>query len=175
MSRQQAQHLKNSMQNLQTQIAAKKHRNVKGQGYRSQFGTTRPSEADLMAQPALLAMVADNQYASVAELLRRGREEAGSESQKTFAISKQGKLDQLYKSTSPTSSKHGKSPPRPEMRIAQNQLSQLDMYNPYRSGNDTKDIAINKSLTSLQRHEVELGRQLDSYFHHKISTKNNII
>ena len=87
MSRQQAQHLKNSMQNLQTQIAAKKHRNVKGQGYRSQFGTTRPSEADLMAQPALLAMVADNQYASVAEPLRRGREEAGSESQKTFAIS----------------------------------------------------------------------------------------
>ena len=102
-------------------------------------------------------MVSDNQYASVAELLKRGREEAGSrESQKTFAISKQGKLDKLFKSNSPTSSKHSPSF-RPEMRqLAQNQLSQLEMYNPYKS----TDSTTNKSLSSLRgiNEAADVGR-----------------
>jgi len=68
------------MQNLQSQMTAKKQRNLKGQGYRSQFGTNRPSDANLMDNQAMSLMVSDNQYASVAELLKRGREEAGSDS-----------------------------------------------------------------------------------------------
>jgi len=138
----------------------KKQRNLNAKGARSQFGTNRPSNADY---PAMSQMVSDNQYASVAELLKRGREEAGSrESQKPFAISKQGKLDKLYKSNSPTSSKHSPAAARPEMRLlAQNQLSQLDMYNPYKSTDSTTI----KSLSSLTAaHEADVGRQMDNYF-----------
>ena len=80
MSRQQAVHLKNSMQNLQTQVASKKQRNLRAQGYQSQFGTNRPSEVNLLDDRAASGIASDGQYASVAELLKRGREEAGSDS-----------------------------------------------------------------------------------------------